>query len=188
MKFFIAPLLVASLTTGPIQPPATPDLFEEFRAICLDWDADPEAAEEIALGRGYEPSQDLIPDDLFQRERLRVWAREYHGVSFRVVVKRGRYFNWDGEVYQDRCHVSAAPSRIGALRRDVRRHLGFGSFRQRHTDVFAWLPSADGPQAVRRPVFEHTGTVALHRRGMRMVLVRQHEDQSILGLISPVGI
>lgn len=187
MKFFIAPLLVAALSTGPLSPPAAPDLFEEFRAVCLDWDADPEAAEEIALERGYEPSQDLIPDDLLQPVGLNVWSRTADGVEWRVLTKRkGLNSGAIGNVDHDRCYVSATPARVGPIREAVRRHVGFNAFSQRRTHVFAWLPSPDGLQPVRRAVFEHTGAITLTRRGMRMILVREHEGQVMLTYITPL--
>lgn len=184
------PFLFAVLSTAPSpQASNSPDLFEEFRAVCLEWDGDPQAVEEIALERGYEPSQELIPDDLFQRQGLRVWSRRHQESEWRILLWDGRRLHGfgGGTTYHNRCYVSSAPGDRRLARRRTADHVGFPSFRQKRTDVFAWLPGLNGErERVRRNAFEHRGLVPLTDRSMRMILVNDHEGQVMLTYLSPV--
>ncbi len=184
--------LVAACCVGLAAPqsppsPVSPELlFSEFKAICLDWDGDPEAAAEIAGDLGYSPSQELVPDDLFQGQGLVVFSKTEDGVDWRVVTRAG-FIGGDGvRALHHRCYVSADPGEFRPMRETARRHFGFGWFQQRDTSVFAWIPGPDGQrEPVRRGRFEN-GLLRLSRReGLRFVTVARHNNQVILAYIVP---
>ena len=182
----MATLIGFTLSASVAVAPDAPDVFEEFKAVCLDWHADPVIAERIALERGYEPAGELVPDDLFQGQGLNVWVKVEGGVEYRVLTKEASVWGYGGGTApQDRCYLSAEPGDHRPARRAVGRYLGQSFFRQKDTSVFAWIDTPEGREPVRRATFERVMITSLTERGMQMVLVRQHQRQTMLAYLVP---
>jgi hypothetical protein len=184
-------LAVALTAAAPVRAQTPLDAFTEFTALCLEWDGDLVAAEELAKERGYRPAQDRVAR-LGSRERRQwttfAWVKTEGDLEVQLVLRPQSFIgNATGSErsYHDKCSIAVRPGERGRLRDQLARKLGQDSFRQMGASVFAWTIGAQGRAPVRRNVFENRLMTLFDDRGMRMVTVAEHHGQVILSLFVP---
>lgn len=188
---FALAVALALMGSAPLRAQEPLDAFAEFTALCLDWDGDLVAAEELAKERGYRPAQDRVASvDVIRRLQWTTfaWVKSEGGVEVQLVLRPQSFIgNANGTVrsYHDRCSVAVRPGQRGRFRNQLAERLEQDSFRQKDTSVFAWTIGPQGRAAVRRNVFENRLMSLFDERGMRMATVAEHRDQVILSLFVP---
>ena len=186
-----ASLALVSMAPAPPRIAAA-TVLQEFNALCLEWNGDLEATQELVVERGYRPAQERLegfePGGRPVRN-LYVWARTIDGVDIQVVAKPRSFIGVGGSggvrSYQDVCSVVVSPGHRSSLRGALARHLRQDSFRQNGASVFAWTNGPEGKQVVRSALFSDRLYTLMSERGLHMVTVGDHNDQVILSYFVP---
>lgn len=193
-KSISALVFAAALTAAaPVRAQEPLDPFTEFTALCLEWDGDLVAAEELAKERGYRPAQDRVDEIAVIRRQnwtTFAWVKTVDDVEVQLVLRPQGFIGSPGgaestRAYHDRCSVAVRPGDRGRLRGRLARYLRQDSFRQMGASVFAWTLGPDGRVPVRQSQFDRDLIGLTNDRGMRMATVAEHHGQVILSLFVP---
>ena len=165
------------------------DLVTEFRTVCLDWDGDHNIVEEIALERGYQPSETSLPDP-FRRFRyyatMNVWSKVEDGTRAQVLTNSSWIGSQGGEAHFEQCSALTDQSDFRATRTAIRDLTGVGWFQQKDASVFAWIDTPEGRRPVRRNRFDFF--VLLRREpGLRVIMAARNDDGVVLTYMKPRG-
>lgn len=161
---------------APQSPPA--DLMAEFEAVCIRSRGGTGGVEAAALSRGYTAVAATHEEEAASTNadpQPRVWSRGEGEAEVRIVAAPGRMRAQGPWLSVDRCLIKG-PGDYNAIRASARQLTGIDSFRQRDTSVFAWLPTPEGPRAIRQAQIERNAVRLLRDEALQMVLVSQNHD------------
>lgn len=180
---------VALTSAAPAPPTLSAAVVAEFKALCLNWDGDLEATQELVIERGFQPAQDRLESFRPGGRPARytyVWARNIEGVDVQVVAKPRSFIGWGNErFHQDVCSIVVTPGHRTSLRNEVAHELDQDSFRQAGASVFAWTQGPNGKAVVPRRIFDNQLYRLMSEAALRMVTVADHNDQVILSYFVP---
>lgn len=180
---------IALTSAAPAPPTLSAAVVAEFKALCLNWDGDLEATQELVVERGFRPAQERLESFRPGGRPARYtygWARNIEGVDVQVVAKPRSFIGWGNErFHQDVCSIVVNPGHRTSLRNEVAHELDQDSFRQAGASVFAWTQGPNGKAVVPRRIFD-TRLYRLMRDGaLRIVTVADHNDKVILSYFVP---